>query len=263
MGDHMRNLNSSTNSLAGCSRLAFRVVVALILSGASAFAENSVTFVCPAGAVVSPGDSIALKVLLANEIPLNGMSLGFQCKSTLLEITSIAAAPALQIPSSYGEFFPQVVPATNQASMAWLNYAAEIPFAVHTSPIEAFTIWLRPKPDYAGQCVDVDSSYVTGGHYWFFLYQGGMMQLAPVFHDCGTCDVGGTTIVCGDANASGRIDITDVVCVINYIFAGGPAPLDAGSGDFDCNERVAITDAVYLIRYIFAGGGTPCAGCLR
>ncbi len=66
---------------------------------------------------------------------------------------------------------------------------------------------------------------------------------------------------CGDLDASGRIDISDAVYLINYIFASGPAPQDAFSGDVDCNERVDITDAVYLINYIFASGAAPCAAC--
>ncbi len=66
---------------------------------------------------------------------------------------------------------------------------------------------------------------------------------------------------CGDADASGRIDIGDAVHMINYIFAGGVAPLDSAGGDWDCSNRTDIGDAVYLINYIFAGGAAPCAAC--
>ncbi len=67
--------------------------------------------------------------------------------------------------------------------------------------------------------------------------------------------------VCGDADASEIITISDVVFLINYIFGGGPAPNPVFRGDADCNGIVTISDAVYLINYIFGGGAVPCAAC--
>jgi len=64
--------------------------------------------------------------------------------------------------------------------------------------------------------------------------------------------------LCGDNDASGAVDIDDVVYLLNYIFAGGPAPDPLGSGDADCSGDVDIDDVVYLIQYIFAGGPAPC-----
>ncbi len=74
----------------------------------------------------------------------------------------------------------------------------------------------------------------------------------------------GTTLVeftCGDANGDGGVDIADVVYLINYIFAGGPAPVTATAGDPNCDKSIDIADAVYLIQYIFGGGPVPCAAC--
>lgn len=64
--------------------------------------------------------------------------------------------------------------------------------------------------------------------------------------------------VCGDADASGEADIDDVVYLIGYIFAGGPAPYPIESGDADCSGAPDIDDVVYLIAYIFSGGPAPC-----
>lgn len=71
----------------------------------------------------------------------------------------------------------------------------------------------------------------------------------------------GAAYLCGDVDDNGRVDITDAVFIVNYIFAGGAAPDPLASGDVDCNARVDITDAVYLVNFIFAGGSAPCAGC--
>ncbi len=66
---------------------------------------------------------------------------------------------------------------------------------------------------------------------------------------------------CGDADGNGIATISDAVYLINFIFAGGPAPNPLLNGDADCNSIVTISDAVYLINYIFAGGPAPCAAC--
>jgi DNA-binding beta-propeller fold protein YncE len=63
----------------------------------------------------------------------------------------------------------------------------------------------------------------------------------------------------GDANASGDVDIDDVVFLIAYIFSSGSEPAcDGISGDVDCSNDVDIDDVVYLIEYIFAQGPEPC-----
>ena len=67
--------------------------------------------------------------------------------------------------------------------------------------------------------------------------------------------------VCGDADGNGLVTISDAVFLINYIFAGGPAPSPLLSADADCNALITISDAVYLINYIFTGGPAPCAAC--
>ena len=67
--------------------------------------------------------------------------------------------------------------------------------------------------------------------------------------------------LCGDADGSGMVTISDAVQLINYIFAGGSAPNPLNAGDADCSGMVTISDAVYLISYIFSGGAAPCAAC--
>ncbi len=69
------------------------------------------------------------------------------------------------------------------------------------------------------------------------------------------------TYPCGDLDGSGSVTISDALMLLNYIFEGGPAPIDDAGGDVNCNGRTNIADVVYLISYIFSGGLTPCAGC--
>jgi hypothetical protein len=67
--------------------------------------------------------------------------------------------------------------------------------------------------------------------------------------------------ICGDADGTAEIDISDAVYLIAYIFTNGPEPIPLVSGDANCDTAVDISDVVYLISFIFTGGPAPCAGC--
>ncbi len=80
--------------------------------------------------------------------------------------------------------------------------------------------------------------------------------------DCPGCVSSGPDCVPGDANGSGGVDIDDVVYLINYIFGGGPPPVqDNCCGDANGSGGVDIDDVVYLINYIFGGGPPPVDIC--
>ncbi len=67
--------------------------------------------------------------------------------------------------------------------------------------------------------------------------------------------------LCGDADGSQIVTISDAVFLIGFIFGGGPAPAPLLAGDADCNQILTISDAVFLIAYIFGGGPAPCSNC--
>jgi len=62
----------------------------------------------------------------------------------------------------------------------------------------------------------------------------------------------------GDVNASGALDIDDVVAIIGIIFQGQMVPGPMLIADCDCSRSVDIDDVVRLIGYIFANGERPC-----
>jgi hypothetical protein len=67
--------------------------------------------------------------------------------------------------------------------------------------------------------------------------------------------------LCGDADGSGVVNVSDAVYLISNIFGSGPPPQPLMAGDADCDEIISVSDAVYLIGFIFAGGPEPCAEC--
>jgi hypothetical protein len=65
--------------------------------------------------------------------------------------------------------------------------------------------------------------------------------------------------ICGDVNQDTKTNITDAVYIINFAYAGGPAPDPYESGDVNCDDTVNVSDAVYLVNFIFTPGSpAPC-----
>ncbi|MDD4052240.1 MAG: hypothetical protein PHR28_10140 [candidate division Zixibacteria bacterium] len=63
----------------------------------------------------------------------------------------------------------------------------------------------------------------------------------------------------GDPNWDNKINITDMVYIVSYLFRGGPLPRPTFiTGDCNCNGFVDISDAVYIVNYLFRGGSAPC-----
>lgn len=64
---------------------------------------------------------------------------------------------------------------------------------------------------------------------------------------------------CGDLNADGKIDVSDVVYGVSYLIKHKTAPVpDRLVADVNCDGKVNIADVVYLISYVFKKGNPPC-----
>jgi hypothetical protein len=65
---------------------------------------------------------------------------------------------------------------------------------------------------------------------------------------------------CGDCNSDGKVNITDPVFLLAYIFSGGPRPNPPCNADANGDHKISVSDAVFIVNYIFAGGTAPY-GC--
>jgi hypothetical protein len=61
----------------------------------------------------------------------------------------------------------------------------------------------------------------------------------------------------GDVNADSKLNVTDAIYLINYLFKGGPPPVSMEQGDTNCDSKITVTDVIYLINYLFKGGPPP------
>ncbi|KPL01561.1 MAG: hypothetical protein AMJ90_07690 [candidate division Zixibacteria bacterium SM23_73_2] len=63
----------------------------------------------------------------------------------------------------------------------------------------------------------------------------------------------------GDMQDNGKIDLSDVIYLANYLLKSGTAPCPLGSGDVNCDGKFELADAIYLANYHLKGGPKP--GC--
>jgi len=121
---------------------------------------------------------------------------------------------------------------TGADSVQWFEYAREIPTDIDKTHMKI--------------CVRCHA----GGWSWYG-YETTLSFYVDLINTTGS-------YICGDADASGFVDIDDVVYLINYVFTGGPEPIPLDCGNVDCEGVIDIDDIVYLIDYLFMGGYTPC-----
>ncbi len=70
-----------------------------------------------------------------------------------------------------------------------------------------------------------------------------------------TCDR--APFVRGDANADGRVDISDPIGTLGWSFHGGPKLTCLVAADVNDDERLDTSDAVFALGFLFAGGRRP------
>jgi hypothetical protein len=63
--------------------------------------------------------------------------------------------------------------------------------------------------------------------------------------------------VCGDADASGALNLVDVTYIINFLYKEGPPPDPEEAGDADGSDNINLLDATYLINYLYKSGPEP------
>jgi hypothetical protein len=62
-----------------------------------------------------------------------------------------------------------------------------------------------------------------------------------------------------DANGDGKLNLTDAVFALQFLFLGGTAPACMEALDANSDGRANITDSVFLLSFMFLGGSPPAA----
>jgi hypothetical protein len=62
------------------------------------------------------------------------------------------------------------------------------------------------------------------------------------------------SVICGDVNSDGAVDIFDIVFLITYLYLDGPAPASLSAADINNDGAVNIYDISGLIEFLYLGG---------
>ncbi len=62
----------------------------------------------------------------------------------------------------------------------------------------------------------------------------------------------------GDAERDNKVNLADIMYMVNYIFKGGSGPKPGDAGDANCDTNLTLPDITYLVNYVFKGGPPPC-----
>ncbi|MEM7231100.1 MAG: hypothetical protein AAF517_02930, partial [Planctomycetota bacterium] len=66
-----------------------------------------------------------------------------------------------------------------------------------------------------------------------------------------------STFVRGDANLDGRVDLSDSVRILGFLFLGSERPACMKAADTEDSGSVSLNDAIYLVNFLFLGGARP------
>lgn len=197
-----------------------------------------------------------LDLALDAAAPIEGLQLAIRIS---LEGGAVPTVDSVHFPLAGNDFlyFLNKIAIVDSGDVVVLG-SASLGFSAVEAPVHFARIFLSAQVDTASRLITLEyADYVPAlappGHNdpipAFALTYNGCFR--PTFY--GTC-----CIVPGDANGDGLASISDVVYLISYYFAGGPAPSGCTLlGDADGNGLLSISDAVYMISYIFEGGPAP------
>ncbi|MGB2805812.1 MAG: S8 family serine peptidase [Candidatus Zixiibacteriota bacterium] len=63
----------------------------------------------------------------------------------------------------------------------------------------------------------------------------------------------------GDVTGDEKINVSDVVFLVNYLYKEGPVPSPLLLGDVNCDDDINVGDVIYLVNYLYQGGTEPCS----
>lgn len=61
----------------------------------------------------------------------------------------------------------------------------------------------------------------------------------------------------GDVDDNGRVEITDAIRMLNFLFLGGEPPVCKDAGDVTDSGRLDISSPISILNYLFLGGSPP------
>lgn len=74
----------------------------------------------------------------------------------------------------------------------------------------------------------------------------------------GNICLAGESYILGDVNADTKVNVGDVVYLVEYLFRDGPLSVPLEVGDVNSDSSTNVGDVVYLVQYLYYNGPAPC-----
>jgi hypothetical protein len=136
------------------------------------------------------------------------------------------------------------------------------------------SVYVNTQPELDDNEVFLRQSRHTPAETGFFTINSAELDLGTYWVYCQVTD-GGTTAGSwsagtvtfvevvpfhrGDANADGRLDVSDAITTFNFLFLGGAQPQCRESADANDDTRLDISDGIFLLSWLSLGGPAPTA----
>jgi hypothetical protein len=104
---------------------------------------------------------------------------------------------------------------------------------------------------------DVLEALTLNGQTLILLGPAPTMAAGAAFRLDATGAAGGSVFFRGDCTPDLRIDISDPVQVLGFLFTGGSTPSCLDACDGDGSGALDISDAIYILQFLFLGGPEP------
>ncbi len=109
---------------------------------------------------------------------------------------------------------------------------------------------------YGEICIDsLSQAGPAGEWYW---WQDGVGEVYPSFNNGNGPHCMPYYYLCGDPSRDMKVNVSDAVRIVSYVFYGTFTPDPEIAADTNCDGTVNVSDAVVIINYVFIGGYPPC-----
>ncbi len=236
------------------------LIVVFLLALASPLLAQKEFFV--ESQTLTAGSRQDILVEARSDIPLYGYSFGLLFDPTILSVTEVTWEGALATEPAffrgmfdnssgrigygcvlaYGPGFENVIPAGQDIALARI--------VVDVAPgIDTITVLAFGEPLVApGR--PVKNVITTGqGFSEFPALTPGTLTIAPR-------ETGVETFIRGDSNSDGRVDLSDAVSVLDFLFAGREPSRCFDAMDGNDDGHVDLSDSIFVLGFLF-GGGPP------
>jgi hypothetical protein len=214
----------------------------------------------------------------AEPVDLTGVRLGAGIEFSFegSAVTSLGPGEFVVVPKSIPVFearYGSGIRVAGEYSGSLSNAGEEVSLLYGHQSIHSFVYddaWY-PKTDGAGHSlVPVD----PGGSPSSWNDPSAWRESLEMLGSPGRADVAGPAgglVRPGDLTLEGRLDISDAIALLGYLFRGDPASLPCGDGtpaapgsaalaDADGDGKVNLTDPIHVLQFLFQGGPPPALG---